>query len=400
MPPNSGETSTMPMRCIARTILGLAATTLALACGPDAPPAPLPPTVTVSTPVLRVIEPYNEFTGVVRAIEYAEIRARVAGTLEQMFFEPSHFVEEGDVLFEIEPGPYEASHEEAVANLAASRSDLLKAESDLERMTQAIASRAVSQADLDQAQAARDKAHAAVLRSEAQLKQASIDLGYSRVQTPIAGQVGRNLVDLGNLVGAGEPTLLTTVTRIKPIYVYFNAPESLVLKMVEGDRPFASESDAERAEIGRVHLATAADVDFPHEGQIDFVDNTVDPDTGTIELRAVIPNERGRLFPGLFVRVRGLGGGSREALLVDERAIGTDLGGKFVYTLGEGDVVEQTYVTLGMVEPDGMVVVERGLEGGERYVSNGLLRARPGFPVRPQTEAEAQTAARQAAAAN
>jgi RND family efflux transporter MFP subunit len=248
---------------------------------------------------------------------------------------------------------------------------------------------------VDQARAARDEAHAAVLTAQAGLEQASIQLEYTGVVTPISGQVGRNLVDAGNLVGTGEPTLLTTVTRVQPIFVYFDAPESLVLELLELKR----QGTLEAAGLGKVLVATAADKDFPHEGKVDFLGNTVNPATGTIEMRAVLPNPESALFPGLFVRVRLLAGTNENALLVHERAIGADLAGKYVLVVGDENLVELRHLTLGPVQDDGMVVVEDGLEGDETYIVNGLLRARPGFPVTPQTEAEAKGAVRAKAGA-
>jgi RND family efflux transporter MFP subunit len=376
------------MHRVLRALWTVAAGLLVVTCGPGEPPAPAPPSVTVSSPIRREIQRYAEYTGTTRAIEQAEIRARVSGTLEKQLFESGGMVEAGDVLFEIERRTYQAAHQEAVANLASARATLARAQSDLGRIEEAIKSRAVSQSDLDLARATRDKAQAALLGAQAQLSEAAIQLGYTEVQTPVSGQVGRKLVDLGNLVGAGEPTLLTTVTRIQPIYVYLNDAERLVLRMLELQRDGALDDE----DGFPVVVATASDEGFPHSGEIDFIDNTVDPTTGTIELRAVLPNEDRVLFPGLFVRTRLLGP-SEEALLVNERAIGTDLGGKYLLVLDDENVVGQQYVTLGQVENDGFVVVDQGLDGSETYIVEGLLRARPGFPVTPEREGEPETAA-------
>ncbi|HSG82034.1 MAG TPA: efflux RND transporter periplasmic adaptor subunit, partial [Gemmatimonadota bacterium] len=211
---------------IAMVLLAAAAAT---ACGGGASGGPQPPQVTVATPERRDVQMFQRFTGNTRAIEYAEIRARVPGTLEQMLFTPASFVDAGDVLFVIEPEPYQAAFDEAQAALASAQSELARAASDLERVQRAIQTNAVSQQDLDRAQATRDQAEAAKLGAAARLANARINLSYTRVRTPVPGQAGRNLVDLGNLVGAGEATLLTTVTRIDPIYVYFDAPERVVL---------------------------------------------------------------------------------------------------------------------------------------------------------------------------
>jgi RND family efflux transporter MFP subunit len=366
-------------------LMGVLTSAILWGCGSEAPQAPPPPEVTVAQPVRQPVERYAEFTGTTRAIEHAEIRARVSGVLERILFEPAAVVAAGDVLFEIEPQTYRAARDAAAAQLASAEAQLAKANSDLARIEEAGQFRAVSESDVDQARAARDEAHAAVLSSRAGLEQATIELEYTRVETPIPGRVGRNLVDAGNLVGTGEPTLLTTVTRDQPIYVYFDAPESLVLGLLKLSREGVAEEDR----LGRVLVATAADEDFPHGGEVDFIDNTVNPATGTIEIRAKLPNAENALFPGLFVRVRLLTGTNDDALLVQERAIGADLTGKYVLVVGEGNVVELRHVTLGPVQDDGTVVVENGLGGDETYIVNGLLRARPGFPVTPQTEAEA-----------
>ncbi len=385
--------------------LALAAGALTTACGGEEQTRP-PPEVTVTQPIMRGVQPYVDFTGTTRAIEAVEIRARVGGVLEQQLFEPSQIVEGGDVLFVIEQDVYQASRDEAVALLRSASADSALKESNLERVQIAIKTNAVSRQDLDRAQAERDAAVAGVLGARARLSRAQLDYDYTMVRTPITGQVGRRRVDPGNLVGFGEQTLLTTVNKIQPIHVYFNAPEWVVLRIIrqveavrqsESSPPGEGVSTREDAEqVARVLVGTAADEDrFPFEGYIDFISNTVDPSTGTIELRAVFENADFGLFPGLFVRVRVMAVNESDALLVDERAIGTDLGGKYVYVIGAENIVEQRYVRIGQPQPDGTIVVEEGIEDGETYISNGLLRARPGLPVTPRTEDE--MAQRQAA---
>ncbi|MGD8697999.1 MAG: efflux RND transporter periplasmic adaptor subunit [Gemmatimonadales bacterium] len=375
------------MKRLNRSVPALLTAAVVSACGGAGPAAPPPPQVTVTTPERRDVQIYAEFTGNTRAIEQADIRARVAGTLDAMHFTPSSLVTAGDVLFTIEPEPYQAAFDEARAALASAESELARAESDLERVQLAIQSNAVSRQDLDRAQATRDQAEAAVLGARARRDNARINLGYTRVTTPVSGRVSRNFVDIGNLVGTGEPTLLTTVTRVDPIYVYFEAPEQAVLSFLAARRD-TTLTEEKVSQIGKVFVATAADTGYPHEGEIDFVDNTVDPATGTIQLRAIVQNSDGILFPGLFVRIRVLGEIAPDAILVDERAIATDLGGKYVLVVGEDNVVEQRYVTRGPIQDDRAVVINSGLDGSESYVVNGMLRARPGFPVTPQTEAE------------
>jgi RND family efflux transporter MFP subunit len=357
---------------------------------------PPPPEVTVAVPDRGPVQEFSEFSGNTRAVEFANIRARVQGTLEKMMFTPSIIVQAGDVLFEIEPEPYRAERDQAAARVESAKSKLDQADSDLQRVELAGKTRAVSQQDIDQARSMRDQARANLLGAKSRLEQAEINLGYTRVHTPITGRVSRRFVDLGNLVGAGEPTLLTTVTRIDPIYVYFDAPEDLVLgwlsQVRERRNEEAASGEAADDPPTAVRIATAADEDFPHQGYIDYIDNTVDATTGTIEMRAIIDNKDEVLFPGLFVRVRILGEMAEEALKIDERAVGTDLGGKYVLVVGEENVVEQRYVELGRVQDDGSVRVIEGLEADDRYIVNGMLRARAGFPVSPQTESEAKAA--------
>jgi RND family efflux transporter MFP subunit len=358
--------------------------------------------------VVRPVQPYVDFTGTTRSTESVEIRARVGGELERQLFSSSDIVNAGDVLFIIEQEQYQAARDEAVAFMRSAVADSALKESNLERVQIAIETNAVSRQDLDRAQAERDAAVAAVLGARARLSRAQLDYDYTTVRTPITGQVGRRLVDPGNLVGYNEQTLLTTVNRMAPIHVFFNAPEWVVLRMLRaidealGDEDDSSvmdavESDGEldetaveaQKQVVKVLIGTAADEDrFPFEGYINFIGNTVDPSTGTIELRALFSNEEQLLFPGLFVRVRVLALEAEDALLVDERAIGTDLGGKYMFLVGENDIVERVYVTVGQPQPDGTIVVEEGLDPDATYISNGLLRARPGLPVTPMTEDE------------
>jgi RND family efflux transporter MFP subunit len=370
-------------RCPSPRIVPFLLAVAAAGCGSGSP-APPPPQVTVATPERRTVQMYGEFTGTTRAVESVEIQARVPGTLEEVRFEPSSSVRKGQVLFVIERAQYIASRDEALGSLRSAEAELARAESDLRRVEQAIQTNAVSQSDLDRAQAARDQAEAAVIAAQARLANAELNLEYTLVRSPIEGMIGRRLVDPGNLVGATGPTHLATVNQMRPIYVYFQAPEDAVLAFLAARRDtLQSQSD-----VGRVQVSLASETDFPHEGRIDFVDNTVDPATGTIELRALLPNESGALFPGLFVRLRVVGREKPNALVVQEQAIGADLGGKYVFVVGEENVVDQRYVMLGARQDDGTIEVINGLDGTERYIVNGMLRARPGFPVTPQTEAE------------
>ncbi len=364
---------------------------LAVACGPDIP-QPQPPAVTVDVPIRRDVATYGEFTGSSRAVESANIVARVPGTLERVLFEPSQIVRAGQLLFVIEQESYIAARDQARGSFLAAEAELARAESDLERVQLAIQSNAVSQQDLDRAQAQRDQAAAAVIQAQAALANAELNLSYTEVRSPIDGQVGRTLWDPGNLVGQGQPTLLTTVNKLDPMFVYFDAPEQAVLRLLQVLRERGLTSMEERDFAGQddipVYVATVADEGYPHEGYVDFISNTVDPATGTIEVRAVVPNTGFVLFPGLFVRVRVAGSVMTDAILVEEQALGTDLGGKYVLVVDQDNVVDQRYVELGPVQDDGFIAVLSGLEGTERYIVNGMLQARPGFPVTPRAAGE------------
>jgi RND family efflux transporter MFP subunit len=345
--------------------------------------------VTVATPLRRDVTFYQDFTGRTASVQRAEVRARVAGFLERMDFSPGDMVKKGQVLFVIEPEPYQAQRDQAEAAVKSAEANRDRARSDLERLEEAIKTNAVSQQDVTRARAELSQAEAAVLSSSAELAQAKIQLDYTQVRSPVAGKVDRNLVDLGNLVGQTEATLLTTVVQVNPLWVYFDLPETIVLAMladlrkvgVETPRDLAS---AEVQEQLKFFIGTQNDEGFPREGHLDFLANAVDTATGTIEVRGVVPNDDQLLLPGVFVRVRVPGRVMPHSTLVSERSIGTDLGGKYVMVVGDENVVEQRYIELGPREDDGFVVVTSGLEGDESYIVNGLLRARPGFPVSPE----------------
>ena len=364
------------------------------ACGgAEPPPPPAPPEVGVSQPITRPVTQYAEFTGTTRGSESVQIRARVTGTLEQVAFVPGRPVHKGDLLFVIEPRPYKAARDSAAAALRAAEADLARTESDLGRVTQAVKTNAVSESDVDLARAQRDMAEANVLSGKANLDQAELQLSYTRVLSPINGMIDRNLFDVGNVVGGPGEDVLTSVNRVVPLFVYFDAPEQAVLEILRrrqmgiltrDDEPSLDETDSPGEDpVLAIEVSTTIDEGFPHVGAVDFVSNKVDASTGTIEIRGRLPNEEELLFAGLFVGIRLPIGTVDDAILIDERALGTDLGGRYVYVVGADDVVEQRYVRLGPVEDDGMVPVVEGLELSDTYIVEGVLRTRPGMPVTP-----------------
>jgi len=342
--------------------------------------APPPPEVTVSTPTQRDVTIVHEFVGTTQARESVEIRARVQGYLEKMAYEPSSFVRKGSLLFVIEPEPYQAQRDRAEAGLKAAEAGLRRAESDLDRLEQAVRTNAVSQQEVTRARAERDQASAAMLEAKATLTNAEIQLEYTTVESPIDGMVSRNLVDLGNLVGAGEATLLTTVRRIDPLFAYFEVSERFMAQVLERRGGHTDPGTQDELPATLVLKETGLKI----EGKVDSVDNTVDPATGTIQLRAVFPNSDAKVFPGFFVHVQLPGEFLENALLIEETALGTDLGGRFVMVVGNDNIVERRYIEPGPLQEDNTRVVLDGMEPGERYITVGLQRARPGMPVTPK----------------
>jgi len=328
---------------------------------------------------------FQEFTGRTEAVESIEIRARVSGVLESQDFEASAMVQKGQLLFLIEQEAYIARRDGADAEVKTWEAELARARSDLERLEQAIQTNAVSQQEVDRARADVQQAEANLLGAHAALKQAELDVSYTEVRSPITGRASRRQVDIGNLVGSGENTLLTTVAQMDPIYGYFDVSERLILEMLSDSGKSVSSGPSAPGERVLAYLGLANENGWPHEGALDYIDNTVNVNTGTIQVRGVWPNPDGLLFPGLFARIRVPTAMREGALLVHERAIGTDLGGKFLLIVGDGDVVELRHVELGQLE-DGLRVILEGLSPGERYIINGLQRARPGLPVTPTSE--------------
>jgi RND family efflux transporter MFP subunit len=345
--------------------------------------APPPPEVTVATPTQRDVTIVHEFVGTTQARESVEIRARVQGYLEKMAYEPASFVRRGSLLFVIEPEPYQAQRDRAEAGLKAAEAGLRRAESDLDRLEQAVRTNAVSQQEVTRARAERDQASAAVLQAQAALTNAEIQLEYTTIESPIDGLVSRNLVDLGNLVGAGESTLLTTVRRIDPLFAYFEVSERFMAQILE--QRGGHKDPGTDAEIPATLVLKETGLEI--EGRVDSVDNTVDPATGTIQVRAVFPNSDAKVFPGFFVHVRLPGKLLENAVLVEETALGTDLGGRYVMVVGDDNIVERRYIEPGPLQEDKTRVVLEGLEPGERYITVGLQRARPGMPVAPKEAA-------------
>ena len=351
-------------------------------CGSSGPPAMAPPQVTVAKPLVRQITDWDEYTGRLAAVETVEIRARVNGYLQSIHFTDGGLVEQGDLLFVIDPRPYQAALDEARADLSRSRIRLELAVNDLDRAKRLFASRAISEEELDARTKEKREADAALEAAQAAEKASALNLEFTRIKAPISGRIGRRLVTTGNLVtGEGnDATLLTTLVSVDPIHVYFTADERAFLRYTRLDEQGIRPSS--RNVPNPVRLQLADEQGFPHQGHMDFVDNRVDETTGTMQGRAIFANPRGDLTPGLFGRLQLLGEGPYEALILPDEAIGTDQAQRLVYVVGDDQVVAPRPVTLGR-SLGALRVVRSGLKPTDRVVINGILRVRPGAKVTP-----------------
>ena len=341
-------------------------------------PMPMP----VGACTVKDVADALEFTGTTEAVSDIEIRARVEGYLQGIHFTDGQLVEQDQLLFTIEPETYTARRDEAAAMLAVGQTELERASDDLERIEKAVQTGSVSRQELTRAQAAYQTAQAQVLGRQASLDMAELNLSYTEIRSPVAGRIGRRLVDVGNLVGAPERTILTTIRQTQPIYVFFHISEYLL----KGDlmRRLVGGDDVQ-PQVFAVGLPEQND--YPFEGVINYLDNTVDPRTGTIYVRGEMANASGQLLPGMFVRVRLPVGERKGAVLVPEKAVSTDLGGKYMLVVGEENTLRQQDVKLGAVV-DGLRVVTDGLEGDETFIVGGFHMARPGMPIKPMPEGE------------
>lgn len=371
----------------------LAAATLAGCDEPPAPQPPPPPEVVVANPARRPVTQFLEYTGNVEAFASIELRARVRGYLEQVNFQPGSVVEKDQLLFVIEQRQYAAAVAGAKADLEAARATLAGAEAAARLADELAAQRAGPEIDRIVKAADRDAAIAAVSEAEAALEAAQINLDYCEVRAPVTGRISKNLVDVGNLVGGGEATLLATLVAATPAYVSVDASESDLLMVRRRNAQANPPIEQGRAEDGAqrlVLLALADETDFNIRGHIDYVDPALNADTGTIRVRAIFPNEDGFLIPGMFVRMRFIMG-DRDSIVVPEKALGQDQGGFFVFVVGPDNVVEQRRVVIGHIDGADRVV-EEGLTEADRIIVNGLAKARAGLPVTPR-DAERPTEA-------
>ncbi|OEU63191.1 MAG: efflux transporter periplasmic adaptor subunit [Desulfuromonadales bacterium C00003094] len=354
---------------------------------------PPPPTVTVAAPQVQSVTRYAQYSGTTAAVKSVELRARVEGYLQSIHFDSGGLVKKGDLLFVIDPRPYQARLDEATAQLAMRRAEMRLAEATLKRKESAYKDDAVSEVEVIAARAEQSKAAATIDAARADIETARLQLSYTRIHAPISGRIGRHLVDVGNLVGAGDQTLLATLVSENPVYVYFNVNERDLLEYQQYER---QQTPTNSNGHSKIDLGLSNEDDYPHPGHIDYVDNRVDAQTGTIQVRAVFENAAGSLLPGLFGRLRAPISVQKEALVVPEQAFGIDQQGYYLLVVNDQNQVEYRGVEVGSATA-GLRVVQKGLVAGERVIVNGLQRVRPGATVNPQT-AEQLAAAKQSQA--
>jgi RND family efflux transporter MFP subunit len=366
-----------------------ALTCVALAgCEQNAYVAPPPPKVDVANPVQRPITRYLETTGNTAATKSVDLVARVQGFLESIDYKDGTFVKAGTTLFTIEPETYKLKLEQAQAAQAGAEASVKQAESDFKRQTDLVARQAVSQATLENSTAARDNAQSGLQQAQVNTKIAAVNYSYTKVAAPFDGIVTAHLASVGELVGATSPTQLATIVSLDPIWVNFNVNEQDVLKVrAEARRLGMTPSELTRLPV-EVGLQT--EEGYPHRGNLDYANPTVNQSTGTLAVRGIIPNPDRVLLPGFFVRVRVPLEEQKNALLVPDTSLGSDQGGRYVLVVNGDNTVEQRKVQIGQID-GGLRVIENGLKPDDRVIIAGLLRAIPGQKVDPQMQKIEQT---------
>jgi RND family efflux transporter MFP subunit len=363
----------------------VAAAALLVGCGRSgsAAQAPPPPQVSVAAVVEKRVKDWDEFTGRFQAVETVEIRPRVSGYIDKIAFKEGSLVKQGDLLFVIDPRPYQADYDRAAADLKRYKTALELARIESARVQRLRESGAVSQEELDERTSTVAQAEANVAGAQAALESAGLNMGFTRVTSPVTGRVSRAEVTRGNLVTGGNNggTLLSSVVSMDPIYLYFDSDEQAYLRYMQMAR--SGERTSPRDATNPVHIGLANEEGFPHAGTMDFVDNQLNPQTGTIRARAVFANKDGLFTPGLFARVQLVGSDDYNAILIDDRAVNTDQSQKYVFLLGADNKVEYRKIKLGRVI-DGLRIVREGLKPGDVIVVNGAQRVHPGLTVTPQ----------------
>jgi membrane fusion protein, multidrug efflux system len=367
-------------------LISLAALVLA-SCGEkqqaQAPGGPPPPSVSVANPVEKKVVEWDEYTGRFDALDTVEVRARISGVLTEVKFTDGAVVKKGDLLFVIDPRPFQRVLERDRAALQGAKVQAEFALKDLERARPLMANGTISQQLFDQRNQAVKTAEANVLSAEASVKSAELDVEFTQIRAPITGRISRKLISEGNYLtgGSGSGTLLTTIVSTDPIYFYFDISEADFLKykrlFEQGKRPSSRET-ANPIEVG-----LQGDAAFPIKGQMNFVDNRIDTATGSLRERATFQNSNGNLLPGLFARARVIGSAEYKAILLPDAAVATDQSNRFVFTVAEDGTVGTKTVTLGPII-DGLRVIRTGVTPADWVIVNGVQRARKGIKVKPE----------------
>jgi multidrug efflux system membrane fusion protein len=338
--------------------------------------------VSVATVMQSEVETWDEFSGRLEAVERVDIRPRVAGTVQSVHFREGSLVAKGELLITIDPAPYEAEVERAEAQVVAAQARQSHARSEYGRARRLLDEQAIAQREFEERDNAQREADANLRAAQAALQTAKLSLGYTQVRAPVAGRVGRLEITVGNLVAAGPGApVLTTLVSVSPIYASFDADEQVVARALR-DLPSGTSAKAQLERIP-VQMGTAASAETPFVGRLQLVDNQVDARSGTVRVRAVFDNKDGSLMPGQFARLRMGQVKSSQALLINERAVGTDQNKKFVLVVGSDNTAAYREVTLG-AQVNGLRIVTAGLKPQERVIVNGLQRIRPGALVAPQ----------------
>ena len=364
----------------------LASLALITGCKPAATKAtfaPPPPVVTVAKPIVKKVIDWDEFTGRLASPESVDIRARVSGYLEEVHFKEGTEIKEGDLLVTIDPRPYEAAVQRAQADVSSARSRAELAKTEAENAGPLLKSQAISSEESVRRLKASAEANSSMKAAEGLLKAAELDLEFTRIRSPINGRISDARVTKGNLVTGGtkDATLLTTVVSLDPIYCFIECDERSALKYREMHK-LGTRKSAMFAEIP-AQMALANQSGFPHQGHLDFVDNVLNPTTGSIRARAVFENQDRLMSPGFFARVRIPGSGEYEGMLILDQAIADDQGRSFVWVIDADNKASYRPVVTGPLQ-DGMRVVREGLKAEDRVVINGLMSVRNGVTVVPQ----------------
>lgn len=400
---NAATSASFTLLKLTLSVIGVAGALAGCARTSAQPAPPPPPKVSVALVEQRPITEWDEFTGRLEAVDSVAVRPRVSGYVSGVRFTEGAVVRQGDLLFQIDPRPFQTEVDRLRAERNRSTAVAQRAASELQRAERLRAEDAMSREEFDRRAAFVQEIDAQTAAVNAALAAAELNLEFTRVTAPIAGRVGRAIVTEGNLVstGPGEATLLTTIMSIDPIHAHFDADEGIFLKYADLARQGLR--DSARAARQPIRMALAGEEGYPHEGHLDFLDNRLDPGTGTIRGRALFRNANGDLTPGLFVRLRLPGSNAYSGVLIQDRAVGTDLDKRFVFVVKADQTIEYRPVVLGPVV-DGLRVVRGGLQSGERIVVSGLQRVQPGIVIDPQivamdTRAGADGATRLAAVA-